>query len=310
MALAGPVKRDCSLAENTASFEQRLNETANAVEAALSQRLADNNVPAQLAKAMAHGTLNGGKRLRPYLVIQTAGLFGISQSDAMPTAIALECIHCYSLIHDDLPAMDDDDIRRGQPSVHKAFDEATAILAGDSLLPLAFEILGHEDTHSDPAIRIDLVIRLAKAAGAAGMAGGQMLDLEAETKTLNEAEIRRLQLLKTGALILFGCESGGILAGASKAELASLGRYGRAIGAAFQIKDDLLDIESTPEVMGKAVGKDEAAGKATLVTNLGPEQARLELDAQVDEAMSALEIFGDRADILRDLARYMKSREK
>ncbi len=292
------------------SFETGLKETASAVEAALSQRLADENIPAQLAEAMTHGTLNGGKRLRPYLVIQTASLFGISQADAMPTAIALECIHCYSLIHDDLPAMDNDDIRRGQPTVHKAFDEATAILAGDSLLTLAFEILGHKNSHPNPAIRANLVTRLAKAAGAAGMAGGQMLDLEAETKTLNEAEIRRLQLLKTGALILFGCEAGGVLAGASEAELANLGRYGKAIGAAFQIKDDLLDIESTQETMGKAVGKDEAAGKATLVTNLGPDQAHLELDIQIDKAISALEIFGTRADTLCDLARYMKSREK
>lgn len=277
----------------------------------MKHRLANQNkdVPTLLAAAMAHGTLGGGKRLRPFLLIRTAGLFGISIEDAMQAAIALECVHCYSLIHDDLPAMDNDDMRRGRPTIHKAFDEPTAILAGDSLLTLAFEILGSEDCHPDPAIRAGLVTRLASAAGAAGMAGGQALDLAAETQQSSEAEIRLLQAKKTGALFRFACEAGAMFGHADPEAMASLNRFGAAIGTAFQIKDDLLDIESTTEKLGKAVGKDAAAGKATLVTHLGIVQARAELDRLIEEAVTALEMFDSAAGPLRDLARFVNSRD-
>ncbi len=299
------------MTENLSTFEQGLREVAGAIETALAHRLGGNNggTPAPLAAAMAHGALGGGKRLRPFLLIRTAGLFGVSVDTAMPAATALECVHCYSLIHDDLPAMDDDDVRRGRPAVHKEFDEATAILAGDCLLTLAFEILGSDDCHPDPAIRASLVTRLAIAAGAAGMAGGQMLDLAAEAQDLNEIKIRELQAKKTGALIRFACEAGGTIGGANAEEMAALGRYGAAIGTAFQIKDDLLDIESNAETLGKAVGKDEAAGKATLVSHLGIEAARIELDQLIGAAVAALKIFDDAAAPLRDLARFMKSRQ-
>jgi len=310
MACPHRVKGVCQLIGNMSPFEQGLSEIALAVETALAHRLEfdKDEVPERLAAAIAHGALGGGKRVRPFLAIQSAGLFGVPVAKALPAAIALECVHCYSLIHDDLPAMDDDNIRRGRPTVHKAFDEATAILAGDSLLTLAFEILGAEDCHPDPAIRAGLVTRLAKASGAAGMAGGQMLDLAAETQDLNETSIRILQGKKTGALIRFACESGGLLGGATEAELTALGTYGAAIGTAFQIKDDLLDIESTAEAIGKTVGKDQAAGKATLIACLGVEQARSELDQRIGDAIAALESFGKSADPLRDLAQFMKSR--
>jgi farnesyl diphosphate synthase len=299
------------LAENLSTFKQGLHEVAHAVETALNHRVGNKNcdVPEPLATAMAHGALGGGKRLRPFLLIRTAGLFGVSIKDTMPAAIALECVHCYSLIHDDLPAMDDDDMRRGRPTVHKEFDEATAILAGDSLLTLAFEILGSEDCHPDPAIRTSLITRLAIAAGAAGMAGGQALDLAAETQDLGETDIRQLQAKKTGALIRFACEAGGMIGGANAEEMATLDTYSGAIGTAFQIKDDLLDIESNAETLGKATGKDDTAGKATLVAYLGVAQARIELDQLISEAIAALEMFDGGADPLRDLALFMKSRE-
>ena len=228
---------------------------------------------------MRHGVLNGGKRLRPFLVLESAALFGADESAALRVAAALECVHCYSLIHDDLPAMDDDDLRRGQPTVHKAFDEATAILAGDSLLTLAFDIIADEATalgRRTGALR--WCSALARAAGIGGMAGGQALDLEAERSRPDETGIITLQAMKTGALIRFACEAGAIVAGAPAADRERLAEFGSAIGLAFQLADDLLDLTADAATMGKATGKDEAAGKATLVgtarRRLGAQAAR------------------------------------
>src|SRR5262249_49491388 len=220
----------------------------------------------------------GGKRLRPFLVVETASLFKTPRRQALMVAAALECVHCYSLVHDDLPAMDNDGLRRGRPTVHKAFDEATAILVGDSLLTFAFDILSRPQTHPDPALRVKLVSALARAAGIGGMAGGQMLDLAAEGRykrpNLDFDDIKNLQAMKTGALLLFACTSGAILGRAHRRQLVALERYGAAVGEAFQVADDLLDIEGDPETVGKATGKDTAANKATFVSLLGVDGAR------------------------------------
>ena len=257
-------------------FKERLETNASLVEARLEAWLSgesdgDHAPPARLAEAMRHGTLGGGKRLRPHLVIESAGVFGAPAEAALDAGAALECVHCYSLIHDDLPAMDDDDLRRGRPTVHRAFDDATAILAGDALLTLAFEIMARESAHPDPAARVRLMAGLAQAAGWRGMAGGQMLDLMAPGRSLDADEIGRLQAMKTGALLKFACEAGGIIGCADADGMAALSRYGATIGQAFQLADDLLDAEGDAATLGKAAGKDEAAGKATLVTLLGPE---------------------------------------
>ena len=231
--------------------------------------------PERLLAAMRHAVLGGGKRLRPFLLVESAALFGAARyTGALLAGAALECLHCYSLVHDDLPAMDDDDLRRGRPTVHKAFDEATAILAGDALLTLAFDVMARSEVHPDAGVRIALVSELARAAGLGGMAGGQMLDLAAEgrfddKRALGENEIATLQAMKTGALIRFACRAGAILGQADAAARASIDRYGAAIGQAFQIADDLLDFEGDAETIGKAAGKDAAAGKATLVAALG-----------------------------------------
>ena len=292
-------------------FNAALQAHALAVEARLT-KLADDHLAAspaaRLIKAMRYGLLSGGKRLRPFLVIESAGLSGVPAQAALNTAAALECVHCYSLIHDDLPAMDDDDLRRGRPTVHRAFDEATAILAGDGLLTFAFEILALQSTHADPAIRAELVLELARAAGAVGMAGGQMLDLEAESQALPAAATLALQAMKTGALIRFGCVAGAILGKAPAAARMALDRYGRALGAAFQISDDLLDAEGDSAVVGKATAKDAASGKATLVGELGIAGARDELQRQVAIAVAALQDFGDGAERLAGAARFMALR--
>jgi farnesyl diphosphate synthase len=263
---------------------------------------------------MRHGVLNGGKRLRPFLVIESAALFEVDPGDVMAVAAALECVHCYSLAHDDLPAMDNDELRRGQPTVHKAFDEATAILAGDGLLTFAFDILSRPETHPGAAVRIALVMALARAAGLGGMAGGQMLDLAAEGRfsdaplALDEGEITTLQAMKTGALLRFACAAGGILgeAGADKRE--ALDRYGSALGRAFQIADDLLDVEGDAAMVGKSTGKDAAAGKATLVGVLGTANAKARLASLVSEAEAALGPFGSDAAILAAAARFVAER--
>jgi len=295
-------------------FKERLETNARLVEARLEALLSgegggEHAPPARLAEAMRYGAVGGGKRLRPHLVIESAGVFGAGPEAALDAGAALECVHCYSLIHDDLPAMDDDDLRRGRPTVHKAYDNATAILAGDALLTLAFEIMARETTHADPAARARLTAGLAQAAGWRGMAGGQMLDLMAPGQSLDAGDIARLQAMKTGALLKFACEAGGIIGGASSDEMAALTRYGATIGQAFQLADDLLDAEGDAETLGKAAGKDEAAGKATLVTLMGLEAARARLCELEQEAVQALESFGPRAEMLAATAEFIVRRK-
>ncbi|MCH9020448.1 MAG: polyprenyl synthetase family protein [Proteobacteria bacterium] len=284
-------------------------ETAAAVDATLDALLprAD-GVEGRVAEAMRYATLNGGKRLRPFLVVAGAQLFEVSEPSARRTAAAVEMIHCYSLVHDDLPAMDDDDVRRGRPSCHVAFDEATAILAGDALLTYAFEALSAPETHASAAVRCELVRGLAVAAGCGGMVGGQMIDLLAAESTLDIDGVTRLQKLKTGALIAFACEAGAILGEAGAEARAALAGYGHDLGLAFQIADDLLDIEGSEAETGKAVGKDAAAGKATFVGLLGVDGARDRARVLVDRAVGRLARFGDKADSLRAVARFAIAR--
>lgn len=274
--------------------------------------------PPRLIAAMRHGALGGGKRLRPYLTSAAAGLFlpadgGASHRGPLRAGVAIELVHCYSLVHDDLPSMDDDDLRRGKPTVHKAFDEATAILAGDALLTLAFELMADEETHPDPRIRADLTLGLARAAGLGGMVGGQMLDLEAEgrygPRSLSQDDIRTLQAMKTGAMLAFSAQAGAIVAGAGDEDEACLLAYGKALGAAFQVADDILDREADAQALGKAVGKDAAAGKGTLVDMLGIDGARRECARLVAEAEAALAPFGERAEHLRAAAHFTASRK-
>lgn len=273
--------------------------------------------PERLLAAMRHGVLNGGKRLRPFLVIESARLFGCENAEPVRVAAALECVHSYSLVHDDLPAMDDDDLRRGQPTVHRAFDEATAILAGDALLTLAFDILAGSppegaggpggDTLSDRQ-RLDLIRGLSRAAGLGGMVGGQMLDLDAERTPPDEAGIIRLQAMKTGALIRFACEAGATVANANAYDRERLAEFGSAIGLAFQLADDLLDVTSNAAAMGKATGKDAAAGKGTLVALHGEAWARKQLKGLVAQARELLEPYGEAADVLGLAAQFIAER--
>ena len=267
--------------------------------------------PERLLGAMRHGVLNGGKRLRPALVVEAAALFGVERSNPglLRTAAALECIHCYSLIHDDLPAMDDDDTRRGQPTVHVAFDEATAILAGDALMTLAFQAVAEPETHPDTAVRIALVSRLAVASGIGGMAGGQMFDLAFEAEAPDEAASRRMQAMKTGALIEAACGMGAIHAGASDSAQAALREYGLAIGLAFQLADDILDETADADALGKAVGKDADQGKATFVYFHGLDGARARLREEIERAHAALAPFGSRAETLKGLATFVAERD-
>ena len=262
----------------------------------------------RLVSAMRYAALGGGKRLRGFLVMEGASLFAVSETCAARVAASVEMLHAYSLVHDDLPAMDNDDLRRGKPSTHKAFDEATAILAGDALQARAFEVLAEPDTHSDPQARSELMAALAAAAGARGMAGGQMIDMLAEGRSLDAPEIIRLQALKTGRLIQYSVEAGAILGRAPAHQRHLLAAYGRDLGAAFQIADDLLDAEGSPEETGKATGKDATAGKATLVSVLGIESARDHATMLAEQAAAHLDSFGDRAGALRDLARYVVER--
>lgn len=299
----------------------RLGWTADAIETLLAELLAESPRegeiarPARLLAAMRHGALGGGKRLRPFLTVETARLFGVAPEAALRAGAAVELVHCYSLVHDDLPAMDDDDTRRGRPTVHKAYDEASAILAGDTLLTYAFEVLADPATHPSGDIRAALVLALSRASGLGGMAGGQMLDLAAEGRfgsgepaALSEAEIRRLQTMKTGALLAASVAMGAILGGASAAQRASLDSYGRALGAAFQVADDILDVEASPEQLGKATAKDQDKGKGTLVQALGLDAAKRERDALSAAAVAALSGFGPEADILRAAARFAAER--
>lgn len=283
--------------------------TAADLEAVLDRMLNLEDAPEEkLISAMRHAVLGGGKRFRPFLVIETAKLFGVAKRSAERTAAALEFVHCYSLVHDDLPAMDDDDLRRGKPTVHIAFDEATAILAGDALLTQAFEILAHEDTHDNPSVRAELVCELAKAAGSHGMVGGQMIDLNAADDELDIGAITRLQRLKTGRLIDFACAAPAILGNAPAKCRDALRGYTHDLGLAFQIADDLLDVEGTADEMGKAVGKDDDHGKATFVSILGKERARAQADLLCDQAIQHLAIFDEKADLLRKVARFVVER--
>ncbi len=264
----------------------------------------------RLYEAMRYAAIGGGKRLRPLLVQATCDLFNISRDCALRVGLAVECIHVYSLVHDDLPAMDDDDMRRGKLTTHKAFDEATAILAGDCLHDLAFEILADEETHPDPFVRVELVTALARASGPAGMAGGQMMDLEAENARFDLATVTRLQTLKTGALIGFCIDAAAIVARLAPEGRRGLHGYARDIGLAFQIADDLLDVEGDPVLAGKALGKDMAAGKETFVSLLGVDRAREQAALLVAQSKAHLHGFGAEADLLRAIADYIVERDR
>lgn len=288
-----------------------LKATSDAVERVLDPLLKVPEGPeAKIVEAMRYAMFAGGKRLRPFLVIASSELFDVPKAQALRVAAAIECVHCYSLIHDDLPAMDDDELRRGIPTTHREYDEATAILAGDALLTLAFEILSDPITHLDADVRVELISLLAKSSGHQGMVGGQMIDLSAEEHELGESDIYRLQRMKTGALISFSAEAGCVLAGVSKKARQSLHGYAHDLGLAFQIADDLLDIEGAEEEVGKAVGKDEAAGKATIVSLMGLEQARSQAQLLADQAIEHLKDFDDKADLLRALAHFAVNRRK
>jgi farnesyl diphosphate synthase len=305
--------------DNT-SFAARLNATAAETEHLLSRLLAADPAegeisrPHRIVEAMRYSGLGGGKRLRPFLTVETAALFGVPRGHALMAGAAIELVHCYSLVHDDLPAMDNDDLRRGRPTAHKAFDEATAILAGDGLLTFAFDVLARPETHPDAAVRIALVMGLARAAGLGGMVGGQMLDLAAEGRfgkndtPQGEKDVLTLQAMKTGAILKFCCVAGAILGNAPKTKLDAVGRYGQVIGQAFQIADDLLDVEGDTATLGKAAGKDAAHGKATLVDLLGIAGARTRLAQLVADAESALSPFGPDGAVLRDAARFIAER--
>jgi len=303
--------------QSTAPFARRLAESAESLEpvlAGLVDRLEDaspaDGAPPRLLAAMRHALLGGGKRFRPFLLMETVRLFGAAPDAALMAAAAVECLHTYSLVHDDLPAMDDDAVRRGRQTVHVAFDEATAILAGDALLTLAFDILSRRQTHPDAAVRSELVAVLARAAGAGGMVGGQMLDLASEGRALGEEEVRRLEGMKTGALIAAACEMGAVLAGAGPAERAAIRSYGRRLGLAFQIADDLLDVEGVAPELGKATAKDAARGKATLVQLMGVKRARAVLTETVARCEAALARFGPAAEDLAEAARFVAERRR
>ena len=306
--------------DGSARFETRLGEIAALIEALLDRLLGPDPAAgeraraARLLDAVRYASLGGGKRFRPFLVVESAALFAVPQERSLIAAAALECVHCYSLVHDDLPAMDNDDLRRGRPTVHRAFDEATAVLAGDSLLTFAFDILARPETHPEPAVRIALVLGLARAAGLGGMAGGQMLDLEAEGRfatappPMGLRDVEQLQAMKTGALLRYGCVAGAILGGADAGERMALDRFGAIIGEAFQIADDILDVEGDVATVGKATGKDAHARKATAVGILGVDKARKKLLGLIDEAECALARFGSDAALLKAAARFVAQR--
>jgi farnesyl diphosphate synthase len=294
---------------DSVSVDEAAAVTANLTDSLIGRLLeAPPGLEARVYQAMRYSALAPGKRLRPLLVLAGARLFGVARTSALQVAAAIEMVHAYSLIHDDLPAMDNSDLRRGRPTCHKAFDDATAVLAGDGLLTMAFEVLSHPDTHGDPAVRCELVSALAQAAGCAGMVGGQMIDLIAETRDLDIGAITRLQRMKTGALIAFACEAGAILAKASHELRTALRGYAHDLGLAFQIADDLLDVEGSTAETGKPVGADAAAGKATFVSILGVERARAQAQLLIDQAVAHLDLFEQRAELLRQVARFVVNR--
>ncbi|RAI45904.1 geranylgeranyl pyrophosphate synthase [Rhodoplanes roseus] len=313
--------KHADVAKADAGFPERLDAVAADTEALLDRLLDAEAVPgerirpARVLEAMRYASLGGGKRFRPFLAVESALLFGGDRERALMVGAAVEFVHCYSLVHDDLPSMDNDDLRRGRPTTHKAFDEATAILAGDALLTFAFDVLGRPETHPDAAVRIDLVLALARASGLGGMVGGQMLDLAAEGRfaagtpqPLDRDATEVMESMKTGALLRFSCVGGAIVAGADRDAQAALDRYGTAIGKAFQVADDLLDAEGDPATVGKATKKDAGLHKATLVRIMGIDGARRALADLVAEAEDAIASFGAHADILRAAARFVAER--
>jgi farnesyl diphosphate synthase len=293
------------------NFESTLKRTAADVDRLLDRILSLDTARApRVVEAMRYASIGQGKRIRPFFVTESARILDAPTEGALRTGVALECVHCYSLVHDDLPAMDDDDLRRGKPTCHKAFDEATAILAGDGLLTLAFDILADPLTHAEPKVRVELIANLARAAGHAGMVGGQMLDLEAEQRSDSDIDhIILLQGMKTGALFRYSLEAGAIVAEAAPADRAALVTFADKIGLAFQIADDVLDVESTPEKLGKATQKDRSAGKATFIDHLGLAGAKARADALTAEAIAALDRFGPRAATLAEAARFIVERK-
>ncbi len=298
-------------------FTKRLDATAADTEALLGQLLSDTLLPDEIARprrvmeAMRYSTLGGGKRLRPFLVVESSAVFGVPRASALLAGAALECIHCYSLIHDDLPAMDNSELRRGRPTLHKQYDDATAILAGDGLLTLAFDIISRDELHKEPTVRLLLTRALARASGIGGMVGGQMLDLAGEGRfgDREPVDVARLQQMKTGALLRYGCIAGAILGQASQKDYQALDDYGRALGEAFQIADDLLDVEGDAAALGKQTGQDAALGKTTFVTQLGVEGARQRVRDLITKADNALAPFGERGDVLRATARFVAERK-
>ena len=295
------------------AFQKQLQLDAAACEAVLKKLIAASEGPAtQLRAAMEHGLLNGGKRVRASLVLAAARLVSGDMTDtvgALRTAAAIECLHAYSLIHDDLPAMDDADTRRGKPSVHMLFDDATAILAGDALQSMAFDILAADATHRNAAVRVQLIEKLAQSSGLAGMAGGQMLDLEAEERPFDITETKQMQMMKTGALISCAVLSGGIVAGASHVLLSAQAAYAKHLGLAFQIADDLLDHDGDPVILGKPAGQDETRGKAGFVVLLGRQAAAAEARRLIDDANKALAPWQEAAKYMQSLAEFAITRE-
>lgn len=292
------------------AFEARIRETAALVEEALDSLLPRRSGPlGRVIDAMRHGALDGGKRLRPFLVVAAADMFGAPRSRSIRAGCAVEMIHCYSLIHDDLPAMDDSDLRRGRPSVHKAYDEATAILAGDALLTQAFEIIAEPETHPDGNVRCRLALELARASGKDGMVGGQMIDIYAEQKKFDLAGIEELQKLKTGAIIRFSAIAGGIVGGASPAEVEALRRYAEDLGLAFQIVDDILDATADAEALGKPVGQDVDMDKATFIKLLGMSGAKKKAADLVERCKGHLDCFGAPAEPLKGAADFVFARK-
>ncbi|ABQ39467.1 MULTISPECIES: polyprenyl synthetase family protein [Bradyrhizobium] len=298
-------------------FTQRLDKTAEETEALLGELLGDAPLadeiarPQRLIESMRYSSLGGGKRLRPFLVVESAAVFGVPRKGALLAGAALECIHCYSLIHDDLPAMDNSDLRRGRPTLHKVYDDATAILAGDALLTIAFDIITRDEIHPDAGVRLALTRALARCAGVGGMAGGQILDLAGEGRfgDSGPVDVARVQQMKTGALLRFGCIAGALLGQASPAEYQALDDYGRALGEAFQIADDLLDVEGDAATLGKPAGADAELGKTTFVTQLGIEGAKQRVRDLLARGDAALSIFGSKGDVLRAAAHFVAERK-
>lgn len=298
-------------------FMKRLDATAADTETLLARLLSDTPLsgeierPRRLMESMRYSSLNGGKRLRPFLVVESAAMFGVARDAALMAGAALECIHCYSLIHDDLPSMDNSDLRRGRPTAHKKYDDATAILAGDGLLTIAFDIITRDEVHKDPTVRLLLARALARAAGVGGMVGGQIMDLAGEGRfgDREPPDVAKLQQMKTGALLKYGCIAGALLGQAPKEQYDALDTYGHALGEAFQIADDLLDVEGDAAALGKPAGQDAAAGKTTFVTLLGIDGAKARVRDLLKQADAALAPFGAKGDVLRAASRFVAERQ-